>query len=306
MGQQWDADHQVTEREAAALIAGQFPALAPAHLSLLGVGWDNVAFLVDRRLVFRFPRREVAAGLVAREARILPLLAPHLPYPIPAPDHVGAPTATYPFVFAGYPYLPGQTACQVACSDEDRAALAPQLAGFLAALHRLPVDAETRRWAPGDEIARADLPPRLPPLQERLRANPAGLAADEVARLVELVADLATTPRPPLAPCWVHGDFYARHILLADARHLAGVIDWGDVHLGDPALDLSIAFTFLPPAARPRFRRAYGAIDPATWRRARFRAIHYGAILVEYGAAVGDDAIRAVGDYALRHAPRDA
>lgn len=305
MGQQWDADSQLSEQDAALLIEQQFPDLAPAQLTLLGVGWDNVAFLVNGRVAFRFPRREVAAGLVAREARILPLLAPHLPYPIPVPAYVGTPTAEYPFVFAGYPFLPGQTACQCAVSEEDRAALAPQLAAFLAALHHIPIDAETRRWAPGDEIARGDLRQRAPKVQERILANVAGLEEAEVRRLVALVGDLAATPAPANDPCWVHGDFYARHILLDERHRLAGVIDWGDLHLGEAALDLSIAFSFLGPAARREFRQVYGAIDEATWRRARFRAIHYGAILVEYGAAVGDAAIRALGDYALRHAPLD-
>ena len=81
------------------------------------------------------------------------------------------------------------------------------------------------------------------------------------------------------------------------------MIDWGDVHLGDPALDLSIAFSFLPPAARSRFRQVYGAIDAATWQRARFRAIHYGALLVEYGRSIEDEALREMGAYALRCAP---
>jgi aminoglycoside phosphotransferase (APT) family kinase protein len=80
------------------------------------------------------------------------------------------------------------------------------------------------------------------------------------------------------------------------------VIDWGDVHLGDPALDLSLAFSFLPPAARGAFREAYGAIDDATWDRARFRALHYGVLLTHYGTEIGDDAIRAAGEYALQAA----
>ena len=101
----------------------------------------------------------------------------------------------------------------------------------------------------------------------------------------------------------MHGDLYARHLLVDEAKALAGVIDWGDVHVGDPALDLSIAFSFLPPAARHTFRQTYGEIDEATWARARFRALHYGAILVEYGANSADLAIKALGEYALQYAP---
>jgi hypothetical protein len=46
------------------------------------------------------------------EARIMPRLAPHLPLPVTAPTHVAPADADYPFLFAGYPLIPGITACR--------------------------------------------------------------------------------------------------------------------------------------------------------------------------------------------------
>ena len=60
------------------------------------------------------------------------------------------------------------------------------------------------------------------------------------------------------------------------------------MHCGDLALDLSIAFSFLPPEARDLFREAYGPIDEATWRLARFRALQYGTYLTPYAHAQSD------------------
>ena len=97
---------------------------------------------------------------------------------------------------------------------------------------------------PGDEIERANMRRRLTMLRER--ATAAGALAEQAMRLAE---ELAETPRHSGRPCWVHGDLYARHLLLDETRLPSGVIDWGDVHLGDPALDLSVAISFLPPAA---------------------------------------------------------
>lgn len=285
------------------LIARQFPALGAANISLLGIGWDNVAYLLTEQrgqTVFRFPRRQIAAELLSREARILPLLAPQLPLPIPLPRYLGTPTADYPFPFVGYPFLQGRTACEWVSTSDDRAALAPHLGAFLRALHRLPLDAATRSWAPGDDIARSDLPGRAPQLIARLRANAAAFPEAAVRTLVTLVEKLATTPARAGEPCWVHGDLYARHLLLDGPAQLTSIIDWGDVHLGDPALDLSIAASFLPPRAHVAFRAAYGPIDEATWRRARFRAIHYGALLSEYGAATANPTIARLGNEALQ------
>jgi aminoglycoside phosphotransferase (APT) family kinase protein len=287
MGTVWSADIPLDEALARQLIVEQFPALAGGALQPLGVGWDNAAYRVGAEVVFRFPRRRSAAMLLLREARILPLLAPHLPVPIPAPRFVGTPTPAFPYPFVGYPYLPGEIASDVPLTDDTRAALAAPLGAFLRALHGIAIDAATRAWAPGDEIARIDLVGRAPGIVARLRGNAAALAEADVGTLVALVGRLATTPTRVAPPRWVHGDLYPRHLLLDDGGQLVGVIDWGDVHLGDPALDLSLAWTFLPVTAHPAFRAAYGPIDAATWARARFRAIHYGAILAEYGRAEG-------------------
>jgi len=302
MARDWDAEFEISAEVAARLIDRQFPALAPAKLSTLGVGWDNVAFLVDGRFVFRFPRRPIAVELIERESQVLPVLAPHLPFPIPAPEHIGIPSEDYPYPFAGYALIPGITACRHTWSGEDRARTAAPLARFLAALHGIPVDDRTLAWAPRDDIGRADMKKRVPRVKERLGTIAPQLGDLNAMPLLELVDRLASSPPRTEAPRWIHGDLYARHVLVDESHRLCGVIDWGDVHLGDTALDLSIAWSFLPASARDAFREEYGPIDDATWNRARFRAIHYGAMLITYGAGIGDDAIRTAGEYALRAA----
>lgn len=296
----WDADIEVTAALAARLIDRQFPALAPAQVDRFGEGWDNVAFLVNGAYVFRFPRRRVAVPWLEHETRILPRLAPHLPLAIPAPRFVGVPDADYPYPWAGYPRIVGTTADRIRWTDAERACCADPLARFLAALHRIPVSDADIADGPGDELARADLQKRAPMVLDRLRSLTPRLGEAAADALSEQAARLSADT-PPFAepPVWVHGDLYPRHFLVDTHRLPCGVIDWGDVHLGDPALDLSLAFTFLPQDARPAFRAAYGPIDAAAWDRAQFRAIHYGAILMLYGADVGDEAIRAAGEYAL-------
>ena len=307
--QVWDADIEIGTEKAARLIATQFPALVPVRLQLLGVGWDNIACLVNEVWVFRFPRRTVALRLLETESRLLPRLAPQLPLPIPLPTFVGVPSPEYPHPFVGYRLLTGTPASDVEWTNAARTACAIPLARFLAALHALPVESEI----PGDELVRADLHGRLPPLLERLQKITPLLPTVETARIAQQAAVLAeaTPVWNPNDACMVHGDLYPRHFLVDENRLPCGVIDWGDLHAGDPALDLSIAFTFLPPEsdARALFHAAYEAafrpIDDAVWNRARFRALHYGAILTLYGADVGDTAIRRTGEYALHAAARD-
>ncbi len=297
----WDADVTLTEEAATGLVERQFPEIAPQRLEPLGKGWDNAAYVVDGCWVFRFPRRKIAAGLLENEARILPRLAPHLPLRIPVPEWLGRPEGDYPYPFVGYEMLPGVTACTVALTPEERLRNASILGRFLAALHRIPVDDETLARGPGDELARADLHKRAPIILERLAKVEALHPEVDGGTIRAWVSRLVDTPPWTRRACWVHGDLYARHLLVDENQTLTGVIDWGDVHLGDPAVDLSIAFTFLPPEARGAFREAYGDIDEATWDRARFRAFHYGVALLQYGPSVGDEAITQVGRDALRY-----
>jgi aminoglycoside phosphotransferase (APT) family kinase protein len=244
----------------------------------------------------------LGASLIANEIRALPVIAPHLPLPIPVPLYAGQPDTDCPYPFAGYAMLPGETACVRSWTDEERGKNAEPLARFLAALHSIPVDAETLAWAPRDEIQRADHRRRADTVRERLRAIAATAPDLDVERLLKRIDGLETAPAHSGPPCWVHGDLYPRHLRVGAAGLVQAVIDWGDVHLGDPALDLSIAFTFLSEAARVLFAANYGPVAQATWERAQFRAIHYGAILLEYGHETGDQPIRALGEFALRNA----
>ena len=68
---------------------------------------------------------------------------------------------------------------------------------------------------------------------------------------------------------------------------MSGIIDWGDVHAGDVAVDLGIAYTLFPPSGRRRFFAAYGDLDRDTHLLARFRAASHTLAVLEYAALCG-------------------
>lgn len=272
---QWSPERVVDSDLAASLIDNQFPALGPVILEPLGEGWDNTAYLANNMMVFRFPRRQIAVPLIQIEARVLPRIAPQLPLYVPRPTWVGRPSREYPWPFLGYPLIAGCTADAADLDDPGRAALARPLGEFLRALHSLPSEGLA-----GDTIGRLDA--------KRLIRRIRGLieVPDPVlSNWLDASAELKPSGRRAI----VHGDLYARHLLLEDDGSLSGIIDWGDLHEGDPAVDLAVAWSFLPPAARGAFRAAYGPIDDGTWYLARLRAVHYGALLIDYARGVGDE-----------------
>ncbi len=300
MSQPWEAERVVDADLAISLIREQFPGLGMGRIEAFGSGWDNTAFLVDGEIVFRFPRRTIAVELLETEVRVLPRIAPALPLPIPVPECVGRATERFPWPFAGYRLLAGRTADVAALSEDERRAAAPVLGRFLAALHALGTDEVD---VPGDFIHRLAFGERMPRMVDWLEGlREAGLVDDPepLLRLFE-----GEIPQPLARAALVHGDFYARHVLIGEDRRLCGVIDWGDVHAGDPAVDLSVMYGFLPPSVRGDFARAYGPIDARTARLARLRAAFHSVALTSFAHSNADDALLREGKIAMRNVLED-
>lgn len=302
MTEPWAADVEITVELARTLIGRQFPDFAGAAVQSLGEGWDNAAFLTAGEYVFRFPRRAVSAPLMAREIAILPMLAPLLPVAISTPGFVGTPAPAYPWPFAGYRSFCGSALSAVNLDTQGYRRLAASLGDFLRALHRIDPAPSLAAGLPDDEIGRLDHATRMPKLDERFAAlSAAGLLADARPFLDFLHGVAPRGPRPDRLTI-VHGDLYAKHVIVDARGNVEGIIDWGDIHLGDPAIDVSIVFEMLPPVARDAFLDAYGAIDDETRRLARYRAIYHAALVAYYGYRIGNEETLRAGLTGLEYA----
>jgi aminoglycoside phosphotransferase (APT) family kinase protein len=275
------AEVDVSEELVRKLIADQHPDLADRELTLMANGWDNTMFRLGDDLLVRLPRREVAAALVVHEQRWLPELAPRLPLPIPAPVRTGKPSPThgYPWWWSIIAFMPGDIAARTAPGDPHQAATT--LGAFLRALHtQAPPDAPVN-------------PVRGVPLARREAAFAANLQTlgdrvDQATMRRLFDAALATPPwtGPPL---WLHGDLHAANILVHEGE-ISGVIDFGDITGGDPATDLSVAWSVIPAVARETFWATYGGradgdrADDATKDRAKGWAVAFAAVYLAHSA----------------------
>jgi aminoglycoside phosphotransferase (APT) family kinase protein len=291
----WSAEVTVDETLARSLIADQFPEVALDSLQLLGVGWDNTAWRVDERWVFRFPRRAVAIPGFERELAALPELAPRLPLPIPDPVFAGRPTGEFPWPWFGAAEVPGRE--PLGLGDATRAAFARPLAGFLRALHTAPLI----EGLPHDPMGRADMAVRVPRTLEQLApVVDAGLW--RVPETVRRILDDASALPPSDSQVVVHGDLHFRHLLVDERDAPSGVIDWGDMSTGDPAIDLSLVFSLVPAAAHADFFAAYGPVRDDQLLRARVLAINLCSMLLLYGHTEGMADVEAEARAALERA----
>jgi aminoglycoside phosphotransferase (APT) family kinase protein len=243
------------------LLEQQLPRWAALPVvAVASTGTDHAMYRLGDALAARLPRIDWAVAAVAHEQRWLPWLAQRLPLPLPVPLAAGRPGAGYPYPWSVVRWLPGTPPQVDRLADALR--LAHELARFLTALHRLPVD---------------DAPPAGRTIAQRDADVQAALAQLHALGLTD-VAPLAQCWRAARAiaahhgpPVWIHGDIAPGNLLLADGA-LGAVIDWSGCGAGDPADDARIAWNLLPAAARPAFRAALG-LDDAAWARGRALAL---------------------------------
>lgn len=250
------------------LIAEQAPDLGVSEstpIAHAADGWDCSVWRLGTDLAVRLPRRAASASLVLHEQTVLRAIADRLKgtgVGVPAPVLSGRPAHGYPWSWSIVPWFDGVPGLQIPRGK--RAEWAPGLARALDAIH---VDA-----APGFPVnpvrgvplaARADaIAARLASLRSR---RPAG-ELDAVARAWDAALAAPTWDRSPV---WIHGDLHPGN-LIVDPTGLVAIIDFGDVTAGDPAYDLSAAWTVFDPEGRAAFTATISdRYDGATWVRAR-------------------------------------
>lgn len=256
-----DNEAVVTARLARALLGASMPDLAALPLRRVGgAGTDTALFRLGPDLVARFPRRPIAEAQIEPLARWLPDLAPHLPLAVPLTHRTGSPGFGYPFAWSVGSWLAGRDAL---AAPADQMAAAHALADLLQALHARPCpqSAPLRGLADRIDLTLAGLDPFIAQFADE--ADP--------ALLRRCVAEAKKAPAFHGPPVWVHGDLHPLNLLTRRGR-LSAVIDWGGMGLGDPGMDLMVAWTVLDAPARFVFRARLRP-DPAAWARGRAQAL---------------------------------
>jgi aminoglycoside phosphotransferase (APT) family kinase protein len=163
------------------------------------------------------------------------------------------------------------------------------MARFLAALHSISTDEAKAMGAPADTLERLNTTKRRPVTRVRLDAIAAAGIRCDIARIEHLLDSLPVIERPR-TDALVHGDLHSGQIVINEQRQIAGIIDWGDLHVGDPAVDLGGVQAMLPRDSQDEFLQEYGPVDEVVWAAARGRAIWHTVALLAHSIDTGDAA----------------
>lgn len=224
-----------------------------------------------------------------KEHRWLPVLEPALPLEAPVPLAGGVPDEGFPHDWSVYRWVSGEPADRAVV--EDMTAFAIDLAEFLVSLQRIDPTGGPgpglHNWFRGGPLTTYD-GWALVALE-----TSDGLIRTETA---EEIWKRALRASRDGRPDWFQGDMVSGNLVVKDGA-LAAVIDFSTCGAGDPACDLSIAWTMLTGKSRAAFRDRL-EVDEATWERGRGWAL-WKALVVCAGAVRDGDGLPADASFVL-------
>lgn len=227
-------------------------------------GSSNWVFRVGDHHAVRLPRADSYTEDLLKESRWLPHLASELPVQVPDVAFRGRPSTVFPRPWTVVSWVPGEVPGEL--DPAGQVALAEGLGRFMRSLHAVGTQgqragAEHWGYRAGEPVTDA--------IDGWVDTAATALAdvfdPRQVRRAWNRIRDVPPVSMPS---CWVHADLSAENLLIGPDGHLAGVIDFGALGVGDRAVDLLYAWSMFDQPALEVLRSASGA-DDATWRRAR-------------------------------------
>lgn len=191
------SDTPLNERIALSALREQFPAQAFQRVELLGSGWASDVYLIDDRLVARFPRNADLAGWIDKDEILLRFVSSSLSSAIGVPElkHRGQAGSHFPHAFLVCTFVPGVGADRREAPVNND--LVRDLGTALTHIHSVSADA-----AAALGIDRPDWDDYRGPV----RFIHGDFSPDNL-------------------------------MVNTETGRLIGVIDWGNAAIGDPALD---------------------------------------------------------------------
>lgn len=251
------------------LVEQSLPQYADLRIQSLALsGSSNALFRLGNALLVRMPRQLGGSITIEKEARWLPLIAQGLTTAVPEIVAVGEPGFGYPEKWAATTWLDGhvpEVPWGVDSGSSHR--VARGLAQVVAELRQVEVppsanDDRALSWYRGGRLADMDHEFRQSVDECRPIAD-LGLDLDRALNVWDdaLAAEQATAP----LRSWYHGDLLAENLLIRNGE-LAAVLDFGGLAVGDPSVDLIVAWEVLDPQGRQTFKGAI-SVDDAAWAK---------------------------------------
>lgn len=253
------------------VIENCFPRIIVTNIQRNDKGWDYCVFLVNNELIFRVPRYLEAARRLELERRLLPELQKIVDISIPQIEFVSQEYSGLERIFVGYRMIKGVPLTPALLeqfhSHDLSQKIMDQIAAFLSALHRFPVK-KAMKLSVQCPKKKESLSTFYDTIQQKVFPLLNSQEQDWTKILFE--SFLNNDQFFQYTPVLNHGDFSSDHILFDREQEKIGIIDFGDVSIGDPAFDFTCVSDYGVEFDQWVLKRYQGEIDPTFFQRRAF------------------------------------
>jgi aminoglycoside 2''-phosphotransferase len=268
-----------------------YPNFRIASVEINDKGQNNDVLVVNGRFIFRFPKYLPVIEWLRIETTVLTGIQDYVTLEIPTPKFINLEAQEVGRAFVGYRMIPGEPlwreTFQAIRDAEVLDGLAMQLAGFLKALHNVPVDRAIDCELPVSDTYGecADIYTRI---REKLFTSMRPDAREWTTRHFETFLSRASSFT--YEPVLKHGDFGPSNILFhKPTQTIRGIIDFGGSSLGDPAYDFAGLLSGYGESFVKRCCRTYPEVE-SFLDRTRFYQGTFALIEALFGVENDDEA----------------
>lgn len=252
----------MSRKELIIKIEEEFPKLKFREAKLITCGFNHIVLMLDNKYIFRFPKDKYYKKKIKTEMTLLDKLKDKIK--VAVPDYQYFPKDRS---FGGYKLIPGKRLTKTAFNKLDNKSqknLAVELGIFLAALHKLPLKTAkyvglVQEWTIAD---------RIKEFHKRKKHVYSPLSVKEKAFVNNFIKKWGSLITPKDLSV-IHFDFTGDHIFI-NKNQLAGIIDFGDSALGDPANDFAWLWTYGQKFVNEVYDSYSGPKDKNFLKRSRY------------------------------------
>ncbi len=226
--------------------------------------FGNDVFIINDKVVFRFPRTEQARNHLKHEIDFLNFLKDRVKINIPRYSFI-SPNGD----FAGYDIITGNTLTPSIfknLSKKNKEKVVNQLIAFVNNFHRLKLN-DFAKYKPGKREDFIPIEKRIEnELKEKLFPK---LSKKEIEIIINFYKKSKKYLQNVPSSCAIHGDLYAYNIIWSKDKSEIGVIDFSDYLIADPARDFEVFYDFGPEYAEIAYEKYEGPKDKEFLQRAQ-------------------------------------
>ncbi|UOQ44887.1 phosphotransferase [Halobacillus salinarum] len=206
-------------------------------VKVLGTGFGSIVIEGNEEIIYRIARNVETAKQYEKEVEILPIITNDLDINIPIPIWYKINTPSVPSGIMAYKKIKGYSMSNE-LSEGNKTKLAKEIAGFMIDLHQIPIENLIMNKNLKNKYDRESL--------TMLRKNTIEVLehqlSEEEHRTIKIWWDdvLSDHTLFNYQPILCHGDMWYENILVNENQSsVVGVIDFSNMMIGDPAIDLA-------------------------------------------------------------------